>query len=127
MKWMDMTSSHALGQLIEAAQNANGWSDRDLADRAGRMQFDMAKSNFSRLKNQPLVSIKGSLIKGLAQVLAISEAKVAQAALVSMGVEVSQQQPSMLDALSATAELSERDRRLLAALLDALRSTSQNP
>lgn len=116
-----MNSRHPLGGLIERIQSKNDWSDRDLADRATRMKLEIAKSNFSRLKNQPLVSIKGSLIKGLAQVLDVSEAVVAQAALASLGVTLDSEADSLDTAVRRSVDLTERDRRIVAAVLNTMR------
>ncbi|MEG9248047.1 hypothetical protein V6S67_08115 [Arthrobacter sp. Soc17.1.1.1] len=117
-----MNSRHPLGDLIERVQEKNGWSDRDLADRAGRMNLEIAKSNFSRLKNQPLNSIKGSLIKGLAEVLDISESRVAQAALASLGVDLGPADDSLDVAVRRSLDLSERDRRIINAVLTTMRT-----
>lgn len=117
-----MNELHPLGKLIQATQDREGWSTRDMERIAERQGYSMKHSNFSRLKIEPVVAIKASQIQILASVLRVSEQTVAIAALASMGVELESQWPSLADALRQTTELHDRDQRLVVALVSAMRN-----
>jgi len=116
-----MNQRHELGELIASVQAANGWSDRDLERRADKLELGASKSNFSRLKNQPLISVKGSLIKDLSVLLSVSEKTIADAALASMGVRIDRDHVSLEDAVRSEPELSERDQRIALGIVDLLK------
>lgn len=116
-----MNQRHELGELIASVQAANGWSDRDLERRADKLELGASKSNFSRLKNQPLISVKGSLIKDLSALLSLSEKTIADAALASMGVHIERDHVSVEDAVRSEPNLSERDQRIALGLVDLLK------
>lgn len=118
---------HALGQLIMNVQRRNDWSDRDLQDRAERLKLTaLSKSNFSRWRNSPVNSIKGSNIRDMAAVLGVSEGVVAKAALESMDIHVpTQESASIQSALSQDPSLSARDKRLIGVLLGAMSDTEE--
>lgn len=118
-----MNSNQTLAELIKSVQELNDWSDRDLGKRAEKLGLDITTSNFSRLKNRELLSVKGSLIRMLAKVLNVSEVKIAQASMVSMGVDLDVSEASVDDAVRASNEFSERDRRIITSVLDAMRDT----
>lgn len=118
-----MNEMHPLGKLIQASQDRNGWSTRDLQRMAGMRGFNMTHSNFSRLKNDEIVSIKGSIIKLLAEVLGLPETKVARAAMASMGVDLQIDEVAVDAAVRNSNEFSERDRRIITSVLDAMRDT----
>ncbi|WP_074710800.1 hypothetical protein [Arthrobacter alpinus] len=117
-----MNATHPLGELIQAAQDKNGWSTRDLERRAQGLGLDMKHSNFSRLKNQELISIKGAVIHALSDVLQVSVQRVAQAAMASMGVEVQSNRPSLEDVVRDSPEFSSRDRKIIQGLVDTIRT-----
>lgn len=117
-----VNATHPLGELIQAAQDKNGWSTRDLQRRAESLGLDMKHSNFSRLKNQELISIKGTVIHALADVLQVSVQSVAQASMASMGVEVSAAQPAIEDVVRDSQEFSARDRQIIQGLVDTIRT-----
>ena len=117
-----MNATHPLGSLIQAAQDKNSWSTRDLQRRAENLGYDMKHSNFSRLKNQELVSIKGSVIHALAEILQVSQQKVAQAAMASMGITVPLAQPALEDAVRDAQEFSARDRKIIQGLVETIRT-----
>ena len=113
-----MNDMHSLGRLIAEAQERNGWSLRDLAARAEREGYDMSHTSFARLKSTPVTSIKGENITMLALVLRVPVTHVATAALESMGVQLnSALQPSVLDVVQDSPDLSTYDQELLTALL----------
>ena len=113
---------HELGRLIASVQERNGWSDRDLQLRAEQLELTaLSKSNFSRWRNSPVNSIKGSNIRDMAAVLGVAEATVATAALESMGIRAGGDAGTSVDtALSLDPDLSSRDKTLVRALLGAM-------
>jgi hypothetical protein len=122
---MTVNGKHALGRLIEKVQQDNGWSDRDLADRAQSMKLELGKSNWSRLKNQPVLTFKPSHITGLALVLNQTETAVATAALASMGIELEgYQDGNVAAAVRNSSELSTRDKNVMLAVFRELAKES---
>ncbi len=119
-----MATGHQLAQLIDSIKAANEWSDTDLVRNARSKGHVLSKSNISRYRN-PVVSIKGDIIRALAAGLRITPAQVAIAALESMGVPLPNYDvPTVEQAVRLDTELSERDRESVIALLTALRSSS---
>lgn len=119
-----MNAIHPLGALIQEVLHRNDWSTRDLAERSRKLGTYMSHTNFNRLKNDPLISIKGETIKLLAAVLQVPETRVAQVALESMGVQHSiEESPALTDFVHSTTEISAHDRRLLVTLVEAMRET----
>lgn len=121
-----MNSTQTLADLIKSVQELNDWSDRDLGRRAEKLGLDITTSNFSRLKNRELVSVKGSLIRMLAQVLKVPEPKVAHAAMASMGVELEASDSTVDEAVRNSSELSVRDQELVIALVSAMRNSGSD-
>ncbi|WP_054820997.1 helix-turn-helix transcriptional regulator [Arthrobacter sp. JCM 19049] len=121
-----MNEIHPLGELLQEVMDRNGWSLRALSKRASDLGFAMSHSNFGRLKDEPVVSMKGETIKMLAQVLKVSESRVAEAVLGSMGVDAPAfpEQPKLKDVVRTTSEFSERDQRILLSVIDAMRDES---
>lgn len=113
---------HELERLITSIQERNDWSDRDLQLRAEQLGHSaLSKSDFSRWRNSPVNSIKGSNIRDMAAVLGTSETVIAQAALESMGIQARMPEESSVDtALSLDPDLSARDKSLVRALLGAM-------
>lgn len=119
---MSVNALHPLGELIDSVLTRNGWSTRDLANRSRAAGEYMSHTNFGRLKNEPLVSIKGSTVKLLARVLQVPEAVVAAAALDSMGVERGfDTSADIASAVHSSIDLSARDRKIILSVLDAMR------
>jgi hypothetical protein len=125
-KIVSVNERHPLGRLIESIQHQNGWSDRDLQDRADRLGLDMSKSNFSRIKNNPVKAVRGSFIRELSSVLGVPQRVVSDAALASMGVEVSSDPGKAEEAIQRDVSIPGHDRRLMLALLKAMRQESQD-
>ncbi|MGO3763513.1 hypothetical protein [Glutamicibacter arilaitensis] len=115
-----MNELHPLGRLIQAAQDREGWSTRDMERVAERNGYSMKHSNFSRLKIEPVVAIKASQIQVLASVLGVSEQAVAYAAVASMGVQMDAQDASLENSLRYSTDLSVRDQRLVLSLVAAM-------
>lgn len=118
-----MNDSHALGKLIQDALDRNKWSTRDLAKRAADMGQYMSHTNFNRLKNEPLSSIKADTIRLLARVLSVPEGRVTRAALATMGLPHDDHaSPDLTDVVRNSVDLSARDRRILESVISAMRS-----
>lgn len=117
---MAVNELHPLGRLIQAAQDREGWSTRDMERVAERNGYSMKHSNFSRLKIEPVVAIKASQIQVLASVLGVSEQAVAYAAVASMGVQMDAQDASLENSLRYSTDLSVRDQRLVLSLVAAM-------
>lgn len=112
-----VTKKHPLGGLIQAVQQANGWSDRDLELRAGGLP-GMGKSNLSKLKNQPIRSVRGSTIKNLARLLAVPERLVARATLASLEDPIDlEEEIDLREAIAAAPNLDASTKLLLSDLL----------
>ena len=119
---MFVNALHPLGELIDSVLTRNGWSTRDLANRSRTAGEYMSHTNFGRLKNEPLVSIKGATVKLLARVLQVPESVVAAAALDSMGVERGfDAKPDIATAVHNSIDLSARDRKIILTVIDAMR------
>lgn len=116
-----MNELHPLGEMIQTAQNQNGWSTRDLEREAERHGLSMKHSNFSRLKLEPVIAIKASQIEVLSKVLRRSPQIVAKAAIASMGVDMDSPTHDVPDAIRSSDEFSARDQRILLSVIDAMR------
>lgn len=116
-----MNELHPLGEMIQAAQNQNGWSTRDLEREAERHGLSMKHSNFSRLKLEPVIAIKASQIEVLSKVLRRSPQIVAKAAIASMGVDMDSPAHDVPDAIRSSDKFSARDQRILLSVIDAMR------
>ena len=118
-----MNEIHPLGELIQEVMDRNEWSLRGLSSRADQLGFKMSHSNFGRLKDEPITSMKGETIKMLAKVLKVSEARVATATLDSMGIanDGSQERLALADFVRTSSEVSARDQRILLSVIGAMR------
>lgn len=120
-----VNNRHPLGQLIRSIQEAQGWSDRDLEARAVGKQ-GLGKSNLSKIKNHPVSALKGSVIKGLSELLQVPESLIAKAALESMDISLSDPPAKTLeDAVRNEPELTAKERRILLAVVSEMRSDKE--
>lgn len=117
-----MNATHPLGNLIQAALDKNGWSTRDLQRRAEQLGFDMKHSNFSRLNNQELVSITGTFIHSLADVLQMSTHRVVQPDMVCISVEVPADQRALEDHVRDSGEFSTQERQTFQGIVETIRT-----
>ncbi|MGP5162599.1 hypothetical protein [Arthrobacter rhombi] len=117
-----MNEFHPLGSLIQEAMDRNGWSLRYLSKRASDAGSPMSHTNLGRIKDDPVISLKADTIKLLAKILQISEFRVAQAALDSMGIaHASRRELSIEDVVRTSTEISAYDQQLLTAMLTVMR------
>lgn len=120
-----MPAMHPLGELIVSRMRVNGWSTDAVVDRAERAGHTLGRSNLNRIVNAPVVSIKGEVIRALADGIGVSDRLVANAALESMGVT-----PPVVEVTDALAAvdidptLSDANRRQLRLLIEQMRSDS---
>lgn len=123
---VNMDTKSPLGELIESARKLADLSQQDVADKATNNGYEMSKQNVSRLVNDnPLISIKANSIKGVATALGLSEARVASAALESMGVNLGLAETHLRQSILDATEIDERTKRSLLAILDIDRKGDQ--
>jgi hypothetical protein len=121
-KILVVKQSHALAALIDEVRSANGWSDPDVVARAASKGHKLSKSNISRIRNNPVVTLNIETVSALADGLGISKAMVAQAALASMGiVTYNSADLTTEEAIRRDPSLGEREKRTLLAVLGTLR------
>jgi hypothetical protein len=116
---------HALAALIDDVRSANGWSDPDVVARAASKGHKLSKSNISRIRNTPVVTLNIETVSALADGLGVSKAMVAQAALASMGI-VTYNSADMTteEAIRRDPSLGERDKQLLLTVLGSIREST---
>lgn len=118
-----MNKLHPLGKLIQDAMDRNDWSLRELERRSSAAGHRMSHTNLGRIKDEPVTSIKGDVIKLLSQILNLPERAVAAAALESMGVEHTRaaHTNTLQQAVRTSQEISEYDQELLEALITVMK------
>lgn len=118
----DVTTSHALGRLIDDTMRTNGWTLDELSTRAGHQGHQLSPQNISRIRRQPVLTVVGKQIRALVAALGLPASVVLAAAVESMGFSTAGPQlVSPEDALVYDDRLSERDRRVALAVLTELR------
>ena len=118
-----MQTRTPLGNLIQSTQDVQGWSARRLEELA-EGKPSLGKSNVSKLKNQPLTSIKGETLVSLAEVLGLPTELVVRAALRSLKtpIELSQKTGTPEDAIRIDPDLRESDKHALLRILQVMRA-----
>lgn len=114
---MAVNSKHALADLLDAVQRANGWSDEDVARTARSFGHQLSKSNISRIRNEPVVSVSAKLVASLADGLQLPRRQVIQAALTAMGTPLGEAPTHVEDVVQVDEQLSTRDRHLLLTMI----------
>lgn len=118
-----VSRQNALGELVTAVCDANGWSRNDVVRRIVDRGGKMSRSRLGQLCSQsPLEGIQGERIEDLASGLGVAPARVALAAIRSMGYEVSEEGITPAEAIMRDHGLSEDTRQ---ALLSILRTASE--
>lgn len=114
---------HPLGKLIQSIQEENGWSNVDIANRAIERGHNSSKQSIGEYKNKPVVSVTARQINMLSAALGVAPMTVVRAAAESMGIQDNKAGgDELVNVVRATTELSERDKRLVMGLLDAMRT-----
>ncbi|QOT16511.1 hypothetical protein [Paenarthrobacter sp. YJN-5] len=121
-----MKQRHALAALIDDVRSANGWSDPDVVARAASKGHKLSKSNISRIRNNPVVTLNIETVSALADGLGVSKAMVAQAALASMGiVTYNSADLTTEEAIRRDPTLGEREKQMLLVVLGGLRESPE--
>lgn len=117
-----MSSRTPLGNLIQSAQDANGWSARRLEELA-EGKPNLGKSNVSKIKNQALTSFKGETITGLAELLELPVSLVVTAALRSLKtpIEPSTNAVALEETIRIEPGLAEADKQTLLRMTETMR------
>lgn len=115
-----MTHKSPLRELYDSVTQANGWSQRDIVKRIGDRGESLSKSRIGQLINTwPLESISAGAIQALAAGLGVAPARVALAAVQSMGFQVASESITPAEAIMRDESLSADTK---AALLSILRA-----
>lgn len=115
---------HALGALIEDTIERNHWTQETVAERARSNGFKMSTQNLSRIKNAPLTTLVPEQVRAIAAGLQLPVSVVLEAALESLGfTNDSSRHLGVEEAAKYDHRLSARDRRILAAVVNALLAT----
>jgi transcriptional regulator with XRE-family HTH domain len=124
-----VTNSHALAQLIDSVEQTNNWSDTDVVRRAGLRGHVISKQTISRYRTEdPLISIKGSVILALADGLGVTPAQVATAALSAMRVPFHAASATDAEvAVRADVSLNDDVRGMLLAVLRQYHDSRRKP
>jgi len=118
-----MTDRTPLRALYDSVTQANGWSMRDVERRIADRGERLSKSRIGQLINTwPLESIAADKIHALAAGLGIAPARVALAAVQSMGFNVSIENLTPAEAIMRDETLTDDTR---AALLSILRASAE--
>jgi len=113
-----VNAPHQLGQLIQSVEDSRGWSLREVARRIERTGRTMSHAYVARLKREPITSVTYETIQAMAVGLDLPERVVATAALESMGVhDIGTAESGAAVAIARDPDLSERDRRILLAVV----------
>jgi len=112
-----------LGDLIQSTQTSRGWSNRDVEKNASG-RSGLGQGNLTKLKNQPLTSIKGETLVGLAETLGLSTELVVRAALRSLKapIELNNDVGTPEEAIQIDPDLSAADRNTLLRMLKVMRT-----
>jgi hypothetical protein len=114
---------HQLGKLIQRIQDENGWSNVDVANRAIERGHSTSKQSIGEYKNKPVKSIGARQIHLLAEALGVAPMTVVRAAAESMGIQDHLEgEDELTTVVRTTTDLSERDKRLVMSLLNAMRT-----
>lgn len=122
-----MNAPHSLGQLIQSVEDSKGWTLREVARRVERSGRTMSHAYVARLKREPIRSVTYETIQALSVGLEQPEGVVATAALESMGVhDIGTAGTGAAVAIARDPALSERDRRILLAVVREMQSERTN-
>jgi hypothetical protein len=122
-----VSTKHPLGDLIDQAKRANGWSDQAVADRAAARGLTISKSNIARIRTEPVTTIVGKQIVALAAGLGIPVRHLALAALESMGIPgYSSSSEDAEHAINGDPTLPEHVRRTLLTIIRTERASRKD-
>lgn len=117
-----VNTSKTLGTLIQERKNINGWSFRDLENRSPK-GAGLNKSRWGELLRDEVKTFSGEQLRRIAEALSLPAHIVGRAALASMGLpEGGATARTIEDVVRTDYNLSEHDRRILLAVLTAMRT-----
>lgn len=116
-------AGNPVGRLIDAAEEANGWSDRDLAARASRAGHQLSKSAVSAFRRNGMPTIVPDTIRALAAALSLPVSEVLRAALDAAGLPAGAQPSTVEHAIRSDPDLPSE---IKDALLAVVRSARDN-
>lgn len=112
-----------LRELYDSVTAANGWSTRDVERRVVAQSQGTSKLSRARINQivnaEPLTSITAEAIHSLAAGLGVSPARVALAAVQSMGFRVADDAITPAEAIRRDVGLTEHTKRALLSILQA--------
>jgi hypothetical protein len=115
-----MNKPNAIGELVNAVCEANGWSRNDVITRANRKGGALTKSRFGQLCSEdPLPGIQADKITDIALGLGVSPSRVAVAAIRAMGYNVPTSDLTPAEAIRQDETLSEDTKTALLSILRA--------
>lgn len=118
---------HSLGQLIQSVEDSKGWTLREVARRVERSGRTMSHAYVAKLKREPIRSVTYETIRALSVGLDLPERIVATATLESMGVhDIGTAEVGAAVAIARDPDLSERDRRILLAVVREMHGEHTN-
>lgn len=117
------TGSNPLADLIDRAEEANRWSDVDVARRASAAGFPISKSHISGMRREPLKSIAAGRMNALAAGLGVPLAEVIRVSLQTLGLPAPDAYASPEHAIQSDSSLSSQTKSILLATLKAARQT----
>jgi len=119
-----VNTSSTLGSLIQERRSSNGWSYRDLESRSPA-GTGLNKSRWGELARDEVKTFSGDQLRGIAVALGLPEHIVGRAALASMGLTADTSSARTLeDAVRTEYQLTDHDRRILLAVVRAMRTES---
>ena len=119
-----MNTSSTLGSIIQERRNSNGWSYRDLESRSPA-GTGLNKSRWGELARDEVKTFSGDQLRGIAVALGLPQHVVGRAALTSMGLTADTHSARTLeDAVRTEYHLTDHDRRILLAVVRAMRTES---
>lgn len=122
-----MNALHPLGQLIQSIEDSKGWTVREIGRRTEQASKSLTHTYIGRLKRDPIRSVTYDMVQSLAIGLNVPERIVAAAALESMGVhDIGTAETGAAVAIARDPDLSERDRRILLAVVREMQSERTN-
>lgn len=121
-----MNELSPLGRLIQAAQDDLGWSNRELERQAGDTR-GLGKSNIGKLKKGTFEGVRAPVLKALATLIRVPEIQVVQAALETLDLKYTSDEPATLeDAVAADRSITERDKRILLAAVTEMKVSERH-
>lgn len=127
---MAVNRKHALATLIEEVKAEQGWSDRDLAQRARIAGYPMSHQRINQIyTDNPIKTIVPNNLRALAAALELPLPRIVQAAITAAGLPPIGPPAdwSPETAVKLDPELSSQAKRMLLGLIDSARTETGRP